>query len=361
MERTKKMPLVKPMVGCTPNGYITHVLGPFDANHNDAVILKDCFHRFQDEMSTLQEGDVILADRGFRDVITYLKEDKKFNVYCPGIGQLETIEANQSRFVTKVRWVIEQVFGRLKTKFRIFALPAHNATLADDNDSLKIAFALLNLFHKPICSDQMYENVATIMTSRLNVPNKLKSIVEQYNLAQVKVPYIEVNYTRLDNRENNNLLQFPELTMNDLYYLSLGSYQIKNAVSYYAEHNKDNIFLVHKFQPNARHATATLNFINHGIDVAEPLKAYMKLVKAYMKSRYRSGKHHHIFVLVDTNKCERDAIVEYYCTCESGARTVGCCSHIMTIVWYLSYGQYHGITVPNPEICNVSITIPKNK
>lgn len=113
---------------------------------------------------------------------------------------------------------------------------------------------------------------------------------------------------------------------------------------------------MHKFQPNARHATAKLNFTNHGIDVAEPL-----LVKAYMKSRYRSGKHHHIFVLVDKNKCERDAIVEYYCTCESGARTVGCCSHIMMIVWYLSYGQYHGITVPNPEICNVSITIPKNK
>lgn len=110
----------------------------------------------------------------------------------------------------------------------------------------------------------------------------------------MKVPYIEVNYTHLDNRENNNLLQFPELTMNDLYYLSLGPYQIKNAVSYYAEHNKDNIFLVHKFQSNARHATAKLNFTNHGIDVVKPL-----LVKTYMKSCYRSGKHHHIFVLMD--------------------------------------------------------------
>jgi len=37
----------------------------------------------------------------------------------------------------------------------------------------------------------------------------------------------------------------------------------------------------------------------------------------------------------------------------SHARTVGC--------WFLDYAQYHGIQLPNPNICNVSITIPKIK
>lgn len=50
----KNMPLVKPMVGCTPNGYITHVLGPYDANHSDAVILEDCFKSFETEMIILR-------------------------------------------------------------------------------------------------------------------------------------------------------------------------------------------------------------------------------------------------------------------------------------------------------------------
>lgn len=54
-----------------------------------------------------------------------------------------------------------------------------------------------------------------------------------------------------------------------------------------------------------------------------------------MKSRYRGGKHHHIFVLVDKSKTGIYAIREYCCTCESGSRTVGCCSHLMTIVWFL--------------------------
>jgi len=35
------------------------------------------------------------------------------------------------------------------------------------------------------------------------------------------------------------------------------------------------------------------------------------------------------------------------------ARNVGSCSHIMMIVWFLGYGQYHGINIPNPDICNV--------
>jgi len=33
----------------------------------------------------------------------------------------------------------------------------------------------------------------------------------------------------------------------------------------------------------------------------------------------------------------------------------------MTIVWFLGYDQYHCINIPNPETCNVSITINKEQ
>lgn len=56
-----------------------------------------------------------------------------------------------------------------------------------------------------------------MMKSRLNVPNRLKDIVEQYNLSKVKLPYINLNYPILDNEENNLALQFPQLTLDDLY------------------------------------------------------------------------------------------------------------------------------------------------
>lgn len=349
----KKMPLTKPMVGCAPDGYVLFVLGPYDATHNDAIILKDCLDRFEDTLSGFRENDVIIVDNGFRDVLDELKK-RGLVAYVPGTGQRDTVEANKARFVTKVRWINEQLFGRLKKKFKAFALPAHNATLIHDYDSLLIAFALLNLFHKPILSDKEHEDIALLMKSRLNVPNLLKDVVGQYNLSKVKVPYIDINYTALDNGENNIVLQFPKLGLVDLYNISLGPYQINNAISYYAQHQKDGIFLVQKFEPNPRYRISVLDYASFGINISDPM-----LVKAYMKSRFRSTKNHHIFVLVDKNKTGRDTIVEYFCTCETGSRTVGCCSHVMTIIWYLGYGQYNDIHVPNPNITNVSITIPK--
>lgn len=33
----------------------------------------------------------------------FLRKEKKLNVYCPDLGQLDTLEANSLRFVTKVR------------------------------------------------------------------------------------------------------------------------------------------------------------------------------------------------------------------------------------------------------------------
>lgn len=281
-------------------------------------------------------------------------KERGLTAYVPGTGQRDTVEANKARFVTKVRWVNEQVFGRLKKKFKLFALPAHNATLLHDYDSLLIAFALLNVFHEPILSDREHENIALVMKSRLNVPNLLKDVVGKYNLSKVKVPYIDINYTALDNEENNLLLHFPKLTLNDLYLVSLGPYQINNAKSYYAQHKKEGIFLVQKFEPKPRYRIAALDYASFGINITDPI-----LVKAYMKSRFRSTKNHHIFVLVDKSKSGRDSIVEYFCTCETGSRTVGCCSHVMTVIWYLGYGQYNEIHIPNANITNVSITIPK--
>jgi len=107
MERTKKMPLIKPMVGCAPDGYVLFVLGPFDAIHNDATILEDCFNRYEELLAILRENDVIFVDNGFRDVMEDLKQ-RKLLAYIPGTGGRDTLETNKSRFVTKIRWIIER-------------------------------------------------------------------------------------------------------------------------------------------------------------------------------------------------------------------------------------------------------------
>jgi len=193
----QKMPLVKAIVSCSPNGWVLFVFGPFDTTYNDVTILQDYFSRYSDETNTIHESDIV--DRNFRDVVNFLTTNKKLHVYCFGFSQLDTIEANTSRFVTKCHWVIKQVFGRLKKKFKIFSLPAHNATLTNDYESLQIVFALLNLFHKPILSSNTsYEDIAHIMKSRVNISNRLKIVVQEFNLSQIKSLYLELEYTAIE-------------------------------------------------------------------------------------------------------------------------------------------------------------------
>jgi len=47
----------------------------------------------------------ILIDRGFRDVMKFLIDDKKWRVYCPDLVDtlLDTLETNNSRFIIKIR------------------------------------------------------------------------------------------------------------------------------------------------------------------------------------------------------------------------------------------------------------------
>ena len=170
----------------------------------------------------LHNDDVALVDNGFQNVMDFLKDEKNLRVYIPGTGDRDTYEANLARFVTKVRCIIEQVLGQLKKKFELLVMAAHNATLCYDFDYLLIVGALLNSFQKPILSDDEYDNVGEIMRSRLNVPNKLKIVVNDLNLAQQRVPFDDTAFTSLDNEENNLVMRFPQLLLDDLYAVCLG-------------------------------------------------------------------------------------------------------------------------------------------
>lgn len=64
----------------------------------------------QDILNWLHDDDVVVVDRGFRDAVRTINRFG-FNVQMPdflnGKKQMSTEEANHSRCVTKVRWMIE--------------------------------------------------------------------------------------------------------------------------------------------------------------------------------------------------------------------------------------------------------------
>ncbi|RYA67953.1 hypothetical protein DD595_25825, partial [Enterobacter cloacae complex sp. 4DZ3-17B2] len=103
----KKVPLCKPFTICTTDGYVVDIAGPFLANQNDAQILETILENPEGLSKLVNEGDVFVLDRGFRDVKEKL-EEKKCRVLMPALKgkrkQLTAEESNNSRFVTKIRW-----------------------------------------------------------------------------------------------------------------------------------------------------------------------------------------------------------------------------------------------------------------
>jgi hypothetical protein len=118
----KGRPLVKPMVVVTTTGYFIAILGPYmaDTKNNDGSILNHMLaSNVQDIKNWIQNDDIFIVDRGFRDSIQLL-EDLGIQAQMPsfiskGQTQMTTEEANTSRLVTKVN-------KNIKTKILQFYL-----------------------------------------------------------------------------------------------------------------------------------------------------------------------------------------------------------------------------------------------
>ena len=104
----KGRPLVKPMVIVTTTGYFLAVHGPYlaDAKNNDASILTHIIKNNIDDIKHwVNENDIFIVDRGFRDALPLLEEIGKKGVMPKflkkGEKQMSTEDANLSRLVTK--------------------------------------------------------------------------------------------------------------------------------------------------------------------------------------------------------------------------------------------------------------------
>ena len=117
----KGRPLVKPMMLVASDGYIILVLGPClaDGRNSDS---KSTEHMLKSNTETMterfQQGDVLVVDRCFRDVADLLEDfgikSRMSHFLTKSQKQLSTEEANETRLVTKVRWGVESVDGRVK-------------------------------------------------------------------------------------------------------------------------------------------------------------------------------------------------------------------------------------------------------
>ncbi|CAF0981641.1 unnamed protein product [Brachionus calyciflorus] len=55
---------------------------------------------------------------------------------------------------------------------------------------------------------------------------------------------------------------------------------------------------------------------------------------------------HQFFEMLDSQKLTESTVFTYICTCLSGKKVAGCCSHVATLIYYFAYAKYHANKYP---------------
>jgi hypothetical protein len=288
-------------------------IGPYfgDAKNNDSEIMKNIIYNNRDDFRNwLRSGDILVIDRGFRDSLPLL-DSLGYKTYMPKFlnkkqNQFTTSEANETRLTTKVRWIVESTNGRVK-QWKIFDKVMYNTLIPLIGDYFSIVCAMINRF----CSTFVYdtskdEEIAEKMLQLVEHSNELKQYIDNLKQSSDK----NIKWHNLDAAQALN--DFPIFSYESLMDLTLGIYQLKQSKSYAIEH----------LDPNGEYHVKISNQEKY-------------LLRARIQSRHSQSEKYNLWIKYSAND-----INGWYCTCMVGARVVGCCSHISSVIWYLSYARF---------------------
>lgn len=324
--------LLKMFLIVCPDGYIIDAFGPYEATKSDARIMEELINQNENNPFHwfFHEGDVFILDRGFRDVMNTLKE-AGYEAYMPltknaGERQLSTFQANESRKVTLCRWVVETINGRIKNQFRQLRTQYFNVASRNMVHDFRIACALINAYGARLTDHRLVQEIINEIYLKHDAPNYLRHFINENNFN-----YRRATFQRMD---AHTVEDFPILTKDDLIVMACGTYQLKQARSYYGEHVKENgDYNVEVYGDH----NLGLNLSEYSITATRPW-----LLRAKIHSRF-SGKTYFVYVMIDNALEGRNQIIGHYCYCVAGSRTLGCCSHVMCVVWYMGWARHQEV------------------
>lgn len=245
-------------------------------------------------------------------------------------SQLTTEEANQARLVTMQRWVVETRSGHIKTIFKFLEGIIPRAHVLHSQEFYLIAGALINKFKERLVVPGRTAALARAIKQRANTVNALQLRVQQNNLARRAATW--------ESLDEEHVPEFPRLDTAFLKDFTGGSYQLRLAPSYIQDkfdHENTDIFQLDRYRD-------------------EP-----GLLRFRIFSRFRNATRYQLWISFRTDQHldnQRNAdgpILAYYCTCKSGARILGCCAHVSSILWFLGYARHQQrIRYPSRALLN---------
>lgn len=316
----KNRHLLKPTMIVATDGYILDILGPHFSDYwnNDASIFQSILEERNALTEWIRNDDIFLIDRGYRDVVPLLEQ---MGVSCkmPAIiqrhqRQLTTEDANSTRLITKVRWMVEARNGHIKTIFKFFQHVFNIQNALHIGDYYRIVGAIINKYHPLLEMRNATVELAREMLQRARVANVVQARLDVENILRRPTQWIQLRH---------QVPEFPRLTIDDLQDLTYGVFQVNLANSYIQD-------------KTLRERNDELQFDQH-LNEANLIR-----IQIYSKLR-RATKHQLLVSYIPEDQIEEDdeeVITGYYCTCQSGARTLGTCAHVASVLWYLGYARH---------------------
>lgn len=225
--------------------------------------------------------------------------------------QLTTQQANRSRCVTICRWVVEAVNGQFKRDFKLLRQDYFNKSVPHMMENFQIAASLLNRFGVRFRDRDDANEIVSMIRERINLENNLALLVDELNMSRWSTAFQSITADR------DNQFTFPRLTHSELILFALGTYQIRQARSYYGEHIR--------FHGSYRIEVCrdTQDFSEYNVRGSGDTT----LIRGKIKSRHISRKIYNVYILIENNVSGRAGIIEYSCNCLVGRRTI-CTAYI---------------------------------
>jgi len=132
-------------------------------------------------------------------------------------------------------------------------------------------------------------------------------------LINIAKKYPKLNRTNMV--QDISTFKFPLLTETFIRTFTFGIYQLKKAKSYTVEH-----------------------LASHDDYTIEHLENEKNLIRVKIPSRHKSQKIYNIFIRFSL-RSKQKPIEAWYCDCVAGARNVGSCSHVASVLWYLGVAR----------------------
>lgn len=259
--------------------------------------------------------------------------------------QFSTEESNQSRCITKVRWVVEAVNRRIK-EFKYFANTIQNSSLVYLQADLCNVCALINRYRPPIAISKPDDaEIGREMRILATKKNRIEMVKLERNLFDEHLCYVLFQLLN-----QNNLLRrpsawetidhmdiidhFPILSEEGIGDITFGM-ELSLKISMLTCFSISGVFQLKRARSYAAEKAGTSDLTAAVPYTVQRCRLFPNIIKVPTQSAHRDRTTYH-----PTIHFSAEEILGWWCDCWIGNRFLGCCSHISSAIWFLSYQRW---------------------